>query len=179
MTRVYVKHNFFLGLFCSLRQLELSLDRFDIWEKLLEYFSKRTPIISVMDALEALLEKNNESLKSRNTFAIRDTFLNKWLQYALSHFGRKPYLYSEEIWHIHYLFAAVLQLFRKREKPEQKCLNELRIKLRFCYEGFRFRLHESSIKKGNSIEHYNQNDILQCLPLEEIVGKDWLLVKQI
>lgn len=175
MTRVYVKSDFFLGLFCYLRQLELSLDRFDIWEKLLEYFSKRTPITSVMDALEALLKKNNEPLKTRSNFAIRDTFFNKWLQYALSLFGRKPYLYSEEIRYIHYLFGAVLLLFRKKDKPEQKCLNELRIKLRFCYEGLRFRLHEAAFRKGISIEHYNQNDILRCLPLEEIVGRDWLL----
>lgn len=176
MTRVYVKHNFFLGLFCSLRQLELSLDRFDIWEKLLEFFSKRTPIISIMDALKSLLKKTNEPLKSRNNFVNRNTFFNKWLQYALSHFGRKPYLYSEEIGYIHFLLGAVLQLFRRREKPNQECLNELRIKLRFCYEGFKFRLPEAAIRKGISIEHYNQNEILQCLPLEEIVGKDWLLI---
>lgn len=174
MARVFVKPNFFLGLYCFLRQIELSLDRFDRWEKLLEYFSKRTPITKVIDVLEVLLNKKNDSFTCRSNFAIRDTFINKLFQYTFSHFGRRPFLYSEEIEYIHYLLGSVSHLLSGIEKPKQDYINELRVKLRFCYEGFRFRLHEATIKKGNSIEHYNQNSNSQCYSLEEIAGCSWL-----
>ena len=158
------ERNFVFGLFLYVRRLQLSIDRAPPkeWDVLRRYLDKRTSIDEVLSYISRIGHLNatfgpdgsppppeNKPILRRKRLTLDDSELNRvawWLAKASS-------LLAEE-------------------KPRLNELVDVRLNLALCEELIRTRLSRRD-RRSSNVEHFNQNPILDCRSIEELVGEAW------
>jgi hypothetical protein len=179
MGKLCLEKRFIFGLYTYLRQVELSVDRalYDSIAKLVIYFEDK---VSPRSVLSELKSQSVEPIITEKTLSSPrrpiGLFENVVIRF-LTMIGAKPYLTYDELAYIY----STLEMFRKYLTSEQlrdrKELVGLRMRLNSCGDMLALRLSRREIKRALHFEHFNQNDILDCHPLEVLVGDTWLAAK--
>jgi len=162
---------FLLGLYLYLRQRHLSIDRTPCqdWRQLVDFFSDKTPIEKVMQKLEdtAPIVVKCSDLENVIKPPIKRSVVGKLM--------RKHYCLSQD--EFIYIYKQLSRLNRTLTQgyaitAEEKGL--LRVNLSHCDQIVHSRLKNKDYNEEFIVEHFNQNPILTCKPLEEILGGPWL-----
>lgn len=172
MEKIYFDRRFLYGLYLYVRQIELSVDRAfgDDWQKLVQFFSDRTPVDSVLAKLLAMAKLTSVDCADRPIVVEQAGIWRRILSRFLP--GGSSYLTIEELQNICgrlKKFSEYLQC----ASPSRDDLVRLRMDL-FSAE----RLIERRIAIGHDVEsvcveHFNQNLSLPCRPLQVIIGHSW------
>lgn len=162
---------FLLGLYLYVRQVELSIDRslHVDWDTIVDYFADKTPI-------ETLIKK----LESVTTIELKDIPFDTVVKpkvrlRPLPLLLRKKYCLSdEELIYIYTQLSLLSKVMVRGASPKRKQRTDLRMSFSHCESILFSRLKPRDYKDKIYVEHYNQNPILRCKPLEELIGNDWL-----
>ena len=152
MTKVFFSTEFLLGLYLTLPQIQLSIDRASEkeWEKLCDFLDQKTKTQAILDKL-----KSSRSSK----------------RYPLSRFG---YLTTQELEMVISAMENYAYLRSKTICTQPTILIDTRIELTQVEELVRNRISKPNLLNKQNIEHLNQNEILRCQSINDLVGNTWL-----
>lgn len=162
---------FLVGLYLLLRQLQLSIDRSygSTWESLVNYFAERTPIQNVLNRLK---NANVVDMDQYSDEAVEQPKFDTRLFSRLM--KQKGCLSEKELLFVYRKLKVVYLLFGDKDPPDHEHLVRLRLDLAHAEDLIRNRLDKKLIKNKCCVEHFNQNEILDCKSLDELVGNGWL-----
>lgn len=155
---------FVLGLYLSTRSLQLSLDRAspEEWVELRRYLRRRVPIAEVLSHIAQVgCVKRSFDLTAPTSWALE----RKW------DWKRKLVLSENELNVVAWWLAKAEALLAE-DKPRLEQVGDVRLNLACCEEAVQARLSKRDQKLTN-VEHFNQNPILECKPIEDLMGRAW------
>ena len=145
---------------------------FSTYAKLVIYFEDKVSPRTVLTELKSQSVEpiiTEKTLSNPKPIGLFENVVIRFLRMI----GAKPYLTYDELAYIY----STLEMFGKYLTSER--LHEshkmvlLRMRLNRCGDMLALRLFCSEIKPAQNVEHFNQNDILDCHSLEVIVGDTW------
>jgi len=164
---------FYLGLLAFIRKVELSIDRRQSQNELINYFDSGS-LPSLNTVIERLLSfdddleitNNQEMVKGIDKNFIERYFDKVFFKYSLK---------KTELEHLLYLLIS-LQDVVKFKNHEDEFLNKIRFSFRQFYEEiFQNRVEREDYERILQVEHLNQNKSIRTDSIENLVGGDWLL----
>jgi hypothetical protein len=163
--------SFLLGLYLFIRQLQLSIDRSlnGDWEKLVEYFEAKT---SVSEVLEKLKSISTIDFESKTVGELTKPALVESLLSAIA--GRQNTLSEEELVFIFSRLQEFSALLSCSESPNPQALINLRLELQRAEDLVSSRIDKKTLAGKEFVEHFNQNDSLECKAINDLVGGAWL-----
>lgn len=172
---IRLKKKFVLGLYTYLRQMELSVDRVlqDSWGKLIIYFDERISPQKVITLLESHVIDKSRLCKNSGEKLIEINYSEKLEARIMSVFGKFPYLTDLELSKIYSALQTFSKLLESKKTPPNDMLIQLRMQLHSYCKSLALKLNNRDLKRAQSVEHFNQNDALEFVPLEEIIGAKW------
>lgn len=166
------------GLYTYIKQLDLSLDRVSQrdWNELIAFYDKwKKPRIVEENLLRLLNEflknirepRNSDQTWLKSVGIVTSKFLNRYNHAYLE--------YADLAQTCALLALAAEYLLKKNNPPENDEISILRISLNSINQKIGKQLPMRMRRKSQKIEHYNQNPILECYPLEQIIEEEWIL----
>ena len=154
---------FFLGLFLSSRCLQLSIDRArpKEWIELRNYLSKRVPIADLLSQISRASASSSLDLASPPPSPPAKK--HKW--------RKKLTLKEVELNFVAWWLTKAGSVLAD-DDPQIDEVRDVRLHLAYCEDLLRSRLSWRDRKLSN-VEHFNQNPILDCKSIEDLLGEAW------
>ena len=173
MKKIKFSKPFLFGLYLFIRQRALSVDRSlnycdnldGSWTKLVEFFSNKVSITSVLEKVRTL-----SPINLNIATVTKDKYPKISRSFILSFFGKNQFLTEEELIFIYSKLYCLRIMMLKSDNLDRYELSKLRVELSHAEALIRERLNESG---NDCIEHFSQNEILKCKSLEELLGYTW------
>ncbi len=168
---------FILGLFTYLKQIELSIDRSlnNPWDDVICFFNDKPNPNVILKYFDKYYHVKN--IKEYDIFydQIKLSFSSKLIAIVLTKIFNKPFLFNKEINFLYYSIKEFELYLEKTNNPNINNLVDLRLKLRSCCDLLSVRLSKKVLERAQYIEHFNQNEKLNCLDFDSIVDEGWLI----
>ncbi len=155
---------FVLGLCLYARSLQLSIDRTlpQEWIELRHYICSRVPIEDVLSHIvEVGRIKSSFDLTSPPSWPAKKRY--EW---------RRRLAFDKSELNVVAWWLAKADALLAEDNPRPEEAGEVRLHLAYCEGLVRARLSRRDRKLTN-VEHFNQNPILDCKPIEELIGEAW------
>jgi hypothetical protein len=164
--KIKLSKNFFNGVFLTVRQVQLSLDRslLDDWGNLISFFSCRSYVGDLAEAFDSLISAYSDSDSGPGGSIFQNISTGSLI------FGGYFMSVDEMI----FLRQALLDFFALLQKSasHEEIVN-LRLRFYGIEESMRKRIGRE-VSSFDAVEHFNQAAHLECKEIHDFVGADWI-----
>ncbi|MFY0255724.1 hypothetical protein ACDQ55_17420 [Chitinophaga sp. 30R24] len=170
--KVFIDYKYLIGISACLRQVDLSIDRcrWTSWNELRAFYKERTGVDYFFDFFINKCQELSLSPRYHESNSTTGKFSYIIRSLLLAFLKQKSFMTINELETSYYLLNEFKSMLRN-ESPDPKHVELIRFRIANYYTNILLpKLKKKDIDRVLKIGHYLQNESIETLSLNEIVG---------